>query len=234
MWGGEAVQGKNILVIEDDAKIRRLLKLYLEKEGYDVVEAQNGEEGMEAFQKYDPCFVITDLMMPKLSGEDLCKWIRSEQKSDIPLIMLTAKVAEGERIEGLQMGADDYITKPFSPQEVVTRVNTVLRRTANRCSKISFKGLTIKPVRGEVKYNGALISLTQHEFKLLYFFMRHPNQILSREQILGELYPTEEKSVIDRTVDVHVGKLREKIETPHEGACFFETIRGMGYRFVAY
>ncbi|MGG1660793.1 response regulator transcription factor [Brevibacillus sp. NRS-1366] len=228
------MDGKNILIIEDDPKIRRLLKLYLEREGYEVVEAENGEEGMEAFQMFDPCFVITDLMMPKLSGEAFCKWIRGELKSDIPLIMLTAKITEAERIEGLKMGADDYITKPFSPQEVVTRVNTVLRRTANRCSKISYKGLTIKPLRKEVKYNGAMIPLTQHEFKLLYFFMRHPNQILSREQILGELYPNEEKAVIDRTVDVHMGKLREKLESTNDAPCFFETIRGMGYRFVAY
>jgi DNA-binding response OmpR family regulator len=148
--------------------------------------------------------------------------------------MLTAKITEAERIEGLQMGADDYITKPFSPQEVVVRVNTVLRRTENRCSKISYRGLTIKPLRREVKYNGTVIPLTQHEYKLLYFFMRHPNQILSREQILNGLYPNEEKSVIDRTVDVHIGKLREKIETSSEVPHFFETIRGVGYRFVAY
>lgn len=224
--------GKNILIVEDEPKIRKLLKLYLEKEGYEVLEAANGEEGKEAFLKFDPCFVITDLMMPKLSGEELCQWIRQELRSDIPLIMLTAKVTEKERIEGLQMGADDYITKPFSPHEVVIRVNTVLRRTLNRCSKISYRGLTIKPLRGEVKYNGEIIPLTAHEFKLLYYFMRHPNQILTREQILGELYPNEEKSVIDRTVDVHVGKLREKIESSNEAPCFFETIRGMGYRFV--
>jgi DNA-binding response OmpR family regulator len=224
----------NILIVEDDLKIRKLLKLYLEKEGYAVAEAGNGEEAKEIFQKVDPCFVITDLMMPKISGEELCKWIRVELKSDIPLIMLTAKVTETERIEGLEMGADDYIIKPFSPQEVVTRVNTVLRRTDNRCSKITFKGLTIRPARGEVRYNGAVISLTQHEFKLLHFLMRNPNQILSREQILAELYPNEEKNVIDRTVDVHMGKLRGKIETSSDVPCFFETIRGMGYRFAAY
>jgi len=228
------MQKKHILVVEDDLKIRKLLKLYLEKEGYDVLEADNGEAGKEAFQKFDPCFVITDLMMPKLGGEELCRWIRTELKSDIPLIMLTAKITEKERIEGLQMGADDYIIKPFSPQEVVARVNTILRRTANRCNKISFRGLTIKPSHNEVKYNGIFISLTQHEFKLLHFLMKHPNQILSREQILGELYPNEEKSVIDRTVDVHMGKLREKVETANKTPCFFETIRGMGYRFAAY
>ncbi|MEK8127671.1 response regulator transcription factor [Paenibacillus filicis] len=225
---------RNILIVEDDSKIRKLLKLYLERDGYDVLEAENGEEAREIFLNFDPCFVITDLMMPKLSGEDLCRWIRLELKSDIPLIMLTAKITEAERIEGLEMGADDYIIKPFSPQEVVTRVNTVLRRASNRCSKISYKGLTIKPSYGEVSYHGTAISLTQHEFKLLYFLMRHPNQILSREQILGELYPNEEKSVIDRTVDVHVGKLRDKIETSCEAPRYFETVRGMGYRFVTH
>ncbi len=228
------MKGKTILIVEDDAKIRQLLKIYLEKEGYEILEAADGSEGMKLFEKLDPCFVIMDLMLPHKSGEELCQWIRSDMKSDIPIIMLTAKVDESDRIQGLQMGADDYITKPFSPQEVVARVETVLRRTANRCSKISYKGLTLKPLRGEVKFNGELIPLTMHEFKLLYFLMRHPNQILTREQILQELYPNEERSVIDRTVDVHVSKLREKIEAMEGAPRFIETIRGMGYRFDAY
>ncbi|MDQ0090417.1 DNA-binding response OmpR family regulator [Paenibacillus anaericanus] len=225
---------KDILIVEDDMKIRKLLRIYLEKEGYGVLEAQNGEEARAIFQQDEPCFVITDLMMPKFSGEQLCKWIRHELKSDIPIIMLTAKITESERIAGLQMGADDYIIKPFSPQEVVVRVNTVLKRMANRCSKISYSGLTIKTLSGEVKYKGVDIALTQHEFRLLHFFMKHPNQILSREQILNELYPNDERSVIDRTVDVHVGKLREKIEASCQAPTFFQTVRGMGYRFVAY
>jgi len=225
---------KSILIVEDDMKIRRLLKIYLEKEGYEVLEASNGEEAKELFRKMDPCFVITDLMMPKICGEELCSWIRSDMKSDVPLIMLTAKITEAERIKGLEMGADDYIIKPFSPQEVVARVKTILRRTENRCNKVTYQGLTIKPNRGEVTFYGDFIQLTQHEFKLLYFLMRHPNQILSREQILGELYPNEERSVIDRTVDVHMGKLREKIKATDGEQHFFETIRGRGYRFVAY
>ncbi|GIP32524.1 response regulator transcription factor [Paenibacillus sp. J2TS4] len=228
------MKGKTILIVEDDAKIRQLLKIYLEKEGYEVLEAADGSEGMQLFEQLDPCFVIMDLMIPHKSGEELCQWIRSEMKSDIPVIMLTAKVDEADRIQGLQMGADDYITKPFSPQEVVVRVETVLRRTANRCSKISYRGLTLKPLRGEVKLNGELIALTIHEFKLLYFLMRHPNQILTRDQILQELYPNVERSVIDRTVDVHISKLREKIEAIEGAPRFIETIRGMGYRFDAF
>lgn len=228
------LKGKTILIVEDDPNIRRLIKICLENEGYEVLEAGDGEEGMNVFSKYDPCFVILDLMLPKKSGEELCKWMRCDLKSDVPIIMLTAKVSEQEKIQGLQMGADDYITKPFSLNELIARVETVLRRTAHRCSKISYRGLTIKPLRGEVKYNGKSISLTQHKFKLLYFFMRHPNQILTRKQILEELYPHDEKIVLERTVDVHVSKLREKIETDESVPNFIETIRGMGYRFVAF
>ncbi|MFC4600273.1 response regulator transcription factor [Cohnella hongkongensis] len=228
------MKGKTILIVEDDPKIRQLLKIYLEKEGYEIMLAADGLEGMDVFEKLDPCFVIMDLMLPYKSGEELCQWIRSDMKSDTPIVMLTAKVSEEERIRGLRLGADDYVTKPFSPREVVARVETVLRRTANRCSKISYKGLTIKPLRGEVKFNGEPVFLTMHEFKLLYFLMRHPNQILTREQILQELYPKEERAVIDRTVDVHISKLREKIEALQGAPRFIETIRGMGYRFDAY
>lgn len=199
-----------------------------------MLEAADGREGMCLFEQQDPCFVIMDLMLPYTSGESLCQWIRSEMKSDVPVIMLTAKVDETARIQGLQMGADDYITKPFSPQEVIARVETVLRRTSNRCSKISYRGLTLKPHRREVKLNGERIALTMHEFKLLYFMMRHPNQILTRDQILYELYPNEERSVIDRTVDVHISKLRDKIEAVEGAPRFIQTIRGMGYRFDAY
>jgi len=127
------------------------------------------------------------------------------------------------------------VTKPFSPQELVVRVETVLRRTAHRCSKISYKGLTVKPIRGEAKYNGGLISLTQHEFRLLHYLMKHPNQIVTREQILEELYPNDEKFVIERTVDVHVSKLRDKLKKIEGGTPeFIETVRGMGYLFVAF
>lgn len=133
------LRGKTILVVEDDRKIRNLIKIYLEKSGFEVIEAADGEEGQNKFEQLDPCFVIMDLMMPKQSGEALCQRIRSEWKSDVPIIMLTAKVDEQERINGLKLGADDYVTKPFSPQELVVRVETVLRRTTNRCSKGSYQ-----------------------------------------------------------------------------------------------
>ncbi|KJR46747.1 Phosphate regulon transcriptional regulatory protein PhoB (SphR) [Desulfosporosinus sp. I2] len=226
-------KGKSVLIVEDDAKIRQLVKVYLEREGYEALEAENGEDALGKFKQFDPCFVILDLMLPRLSGEEVCTTIRTDLKSNVPIIMLTAKVEEIERIQGLRMGADDYVTKPFSPQELVTRVEAVLRRTAQRCSKITYRGLTLKPLRGEIHYKGEPIVVTHHEFRLMYFLMRHPNQILTREQIVEELYPNQEKIVTERTVDVHIGKLREKLNYDGDSE-IIETIRGMGYRFVAF
>lgn len=225
-------RGKTILIVEDEQPILDLMKHYLENAGFEVWGVTNGEEARRMFEERDPCFIILDLMLPGESGESICRWIRVEKKSDVPLIMVTAKVSERERIHGLSIGADDYMTKPFSPKELVARVETVLRRTENRCSKISYHGITIKPMKRQVKVAGRLIDLTNHEFELLYFLMRHPNQILSRGQILDTLYPNQEKVVIERTVDVHIGKLREKIGKEKEHV--IETVRGVGYKFVAY
>lgn len=225
-------KGKTILIVEDEANILNLMKLYLEAAGYEVWGVADGEQARIVFEKNDPCFVILDLMLPGENGESICRWIRNEKKSDVPLIMVTAKVSESERIYGLQIGADDYVTKPFSPKELVARVETVLRRTANRCTKISYHGITLKPLKREVKVVGQLVDLTNHEFELLYYLMTNPNQILSREQILNKLYPNQEKIVIDRTVDVHIGKLREKLGSDKEHV--IETIRGVGYKFAAY
>lgn len=225
-------KGKTILIVEDEQPILDLMKHYLQNAGYEVWGVTDGEEARQMFEERDPCFVILDLMLPGESGESICRWIRVEKKSDVPLIMVTAKVSEQERIHGLSIGADDYITKPFSPKELVARVETVLRRTENRCSKLSFHGITLKPIKHEIKVNGTLIDLTNHEFELLYFLMRHPNQILSREQILDTLYPNQEKVVIERTVDVHIGKLREKLGSEKDHV--IETVRGVGYKFVAY
>ncbi|WP_054949267.1 response regulator [Numidum massiliense] len=226
--------GKSILVVEDDAKIRELIKVYLEQAGFEVIEAGDGREAKQLFQREDPCFVIIDLMLPETSGESVCEWIRTELKSDVPLMMVTAKVAEQDRVRGLQMGADDYMTKPFSPRELVARVETVLRRTAHRCNKLTYRGIVLKPQKREVKFHGHPVALTPHEFQLLHFFMRHPNQILTRSQLLDELYPHDDKVVSERTIDVHIGKVREKLGRIEAEVELIETVRGMGYRFVAY
>jgi DNA-binding response OmpR family regulator len=224
------VQNKSILVVEDDAKIRKLIKIFLEKEGYEVIEAGDGEEGKRLFKEYDPCFAILDLMLPEIQGEELCKWIREDEKSDIGIILVTAKTSENDRISGLKTGADDYVTKPFSPTELVTRVETVLRRTSNRCQKLSRNGLTLKPQKGEVTYKGNPVELTAFEFRILQLLMTHPGQVISRQQILDSLYEWQEKVVSERTIDVHIRHLRQKLQ---EGTSlnFIETVRGMGYKF---
>jgi DNA-binding response OmpR family regulator len=224
------VQNKSILVVEDDAKIRKLIRIFLEKEGYEVFEAEDGEEGKRLFKECDPCFAILDLMLPKIGGGELCTWIREEEKSEIGIIMVTAKTSETDRITGLKTGADDYVTKPFSPSELVTRVETVLRRTSDRCQKLSRNGLILKAKKGEVSYKGRLIELTAFEFRILHLLMKHPGQIISRQQILDTLYELHEKVVSERTIDVHIRHLRQKLQ-----ACtnmsFIETVRGMGYKF---
>ena len=225
--------GKSVLVVEDDAKIRNLVRIYLEKEGYEVIEAKDGYEAKEKIEILDPCILILDLMLPGISGEEICTWVREDLKSLMPIIMLTAKVTEKDRIKGFKLGADDYVVKPFSPAELMVRIEAVLRRTASRCGKLTFTGFSIKPAKGEVLINGEQINLTQFEFKLLHTFMQHANQILSREQILLYIYENNEKTVSDRTIDVHIKHLREKIKekTPKD---YIQTVRGMGYKFVGH
>lgn len=224
--------GKTVLVVEDDPKIRQLLKIYLAKEGYEVTEAVDGLEAKEKIEALDPCILILDLMLPKINGEEISRWVREDIKSMMPIIMLTAKVSEKDRIHGFKLGADDYVVKPFSPAELMVRVEAVLRRTASRCGKLSFTGFTIKPAKGEAWINDEQLELTHFEFKLLHTFMQNPDQVLSREQILMAIYEKNEKSVSDRTIDVHIKHLREKIKekTPKD---YIQTVRGMGYKFVA-
>lgn len=221
-----------ILIIEDDPMISHLISVYMHKAGYEVYTAADGEEGMHACTQYSPCLVILDLMLPKVSGEQICQWIRQHWKDEMAVIMLTAKVHEQERIAGLRMGADDYLTKPFSPEELVARVESVLRRTGQFCQKITHRGLTIKPRKGEVLLGSSMLQLTNSEFILLYYFMRNPNQIVTREQLLQQLYPLDEKEVSDRTIDVHIRNLREKIEEDPTRPTWIKTVRGMGYKFV--
>lgn len=223
--------GKTVLVVEDDPKIRQLVKIYLTQEGYEVSEAANGLEAKEKIEHLDPCILILDLMLPEISGEDILRWVRRELKSMMPIIILSAKVSEKNRIHGFKLGADDYVVKPFSPAELMVRIEAVLRRTASRCGKLSFTGFTIKPAKGEAWINDEQLELTHFEFKLLHNFMQHSDHILSREQILTYIYEKNEKAVSDRTIDVHIKNLREKIKekTPKE---YIQTIRGMGYKFV--
>ncbi|MBS4190019.1 response regulator transcription factor [Bacillus sp. FJAT-49705] len=227
----EKLRGKTVLIVEDEERIRRLIKMALTKIGFEVLEAADGFEAKEQYLKYDPCFIILDIMLPGINGKEICSWLRQDLKSNVPIIMLSAIHTEKDKVEGLKLGADDYMAKPFSLDELTARVETVLRRTANRCSKISYRGLTLKPIVGMAKFEDAVLDLTLFEYKLLYQFMTHPDQVFSREQLITLVYKNEEKLINERTVDVHIKNLREKIAQYSEYP-FIQTVRGIGYKFT--
>lgn len=224
---------QTILVVDDEQMIRELIRIYLEKAGFDVVEAADGEKAKEVFLSSHPCLIILDLMLPKLSGEEFCKWVREEGHNEVSIIMLSAKNRTDDKINGLKIGADGYLSKPFEPEELVAHVEAVLRRTGNFCQKIDYGGLCIKPRKGEVWLFDNLLSLTKHEFQLLYHFMENPNVVISRENLIHQLYPYADKTVLDRTIDAHIKKLRRKVEDDPASPERIQTVRGMGYKFVA-
>lgn len=222
---------QTILVVEDDRLIRELVKVYLEKENYEVVEAKDGEEAKTLFLKHHPCLIILDLMLPKVTGEEFCKWVRNQKHHEVSVIMLSAKARIDDKIAGLKMGADSYVTKPFDPDELVAQVEAVLRRTGHFCQKIAIDGLCIMPRKGEILLYDEKVELTKHEFNLLYYLMQSPNQVFSREQLVRQIYPYDEQTVMERTIDAHVKKLREKIEDIPSRPSRVLTVRGMGYKF---
>lgn len=223
---------QTIMVVEDDKMIRELITIYVEKAGYDVIEAADGEEAKQAFLTYHPCLILLDLMLPKMSGEAFCTWVREQERNEVSIIMVSAKARTNDKINGLKMGADDYLTKPFEPEELVAHVEAVLRRTGQFCQKIAYGGLCIKPRKGEVLLFDKQLYLTKHEFNLLYYFMGNPNVVLSREDLINQLYPYADKTILDRTIDAHIKKLREKIEDKPSYPKRVLTVRGMGYKFV--
>lgn len=221
------------LIVEDEPKIVELLKLYLEREGYQVITAEDGQKGLGLFQREKPDIIILDLMLPIIDGIEVCKTIR--KTSRVPIIILTARGEEIDRIIGLELGADDYITKPFSPREVIARVNAVLRRTAKTepaSEVINVGGLRIDLSQYEVKYKDRDVKLTPTEFKLLCVMAQHPGRVFTRLQLLdtaiGDVYEGYE-----RTIDVHIKNLRQKLRFQEEGnGADVITIRGVGYKLV--
>jgi DNA-binding response OmpR family regulator len=223
-----------ILIVEDDKKTASLISLYLEREGFRTLTAHDGEEALEMARRQKPSFVILDLMLPRVDGWEVCRKLR--QSSDIPILILTARGEEVDRISGLTLCADDYVVKPFSPRELVARVKAIFRR--GRLAReegervLSFEDLAIDPGRHKVTLTGRPISLTPHEFKLLETFMASPGRVFSREELVNRLYPRQEAMVIDRVVDVHIGKLRQKIEKDPSNPRYILTVRGIGYQFA--
>jgi DNA-binding response OmpR family regulator len=228
------VNPKNILVVEDEASIAEVVSLYLKRAGYSVQIAADGRKAMNIFERQMPDFVILDLMLPEVDGLTLTRWLRD--RSDVPIIMLTARREEIDRIAGLDLGADDYVVKPFSPQELVSRVRAVMRRLGRDQAEaeserpLSFENLIIDPLGRSVMVRGANVELTAKEFDMLHLLARHPKQVFTREQLLERVWGGAQY-IDPGTVTVHVRRLREKIEDDPSKPARLLTVWGVGYKF---
>jgi two-component system response regulator BaeR len=219
-----------ILIVEDEEKIAGLLRDYLETVGgYRTHWVGRGDEAEQAFDATGPDLVLLDLMLPGLSGLDVCKAIRA--KSEVPIIMVTALIEEIDRLLGLELGADDYICKPFSPREVVARVKAVLRRSARSGDAHAHTGLEVDAGRRAASINGTLLKLSPVEFALLAHLAAHPGRVFSRDQLMDSIY-SDYRVVSDRTVDTHVKNLRRKIADASPGVELIESVYGVGYRLA--
>jgi DNA-binding response OmpR family regulator len=221
-----------VLVVDDEPTIREIVVKYLARDGYRTLEAADGDRARELVEAEKPDLVVLDLMLPGTDGLELCRWIRSD--SHLPVIMLTARGDESDRIIGLELGADDYVTKPFSPRELAARVRTVLRRSepaGTREERLAFDGLVIDAGTHEVTKKGKPLRLTAREFGLLWFLASHPGRVFSREQLMRRVWGY--SAALDTgTVTVHVRRLREKIEDEPSQPRHLETVWGVGYRFT--
>jgi DNA-binding response OmpR family regulator len=225
---------KRILVVDDEPKIVEVVEAYLKKEGFDVLTAMDGEKALSLFKNEAIHLIVLDLMLPKMSGQEVCNRIRAV--SDIPIIMLTAKSEEDDKIEGLAIGADDYLTKPFSVRELVGRVRALIRRSYKDSSPLAdyliFNDgdLEVDINKMKIKKGGQYVSLTTNEFKILLALLTNPGQIFSREQLLQKAFGLDYEG-FDRTIDSHIKNLRHKIEDNHKEPKYIVTVYGMGYKF---
>ena len=225
-----------ILVVEDEPDIRKLVQYNLVQERYKVIEAEDSEQALKLLQRAKPNLIILDLMLPGMSGMELCKLLRDRQDTaHLPILMLTAKAGEADKVIGLEMGADDYLAKPFSPREMVARVRAILRRAESAAAADSPPSYEKGPLRidfttYEVFARGKIIKLTLKEFELLRFLAQNPNRVLSRDQLLDRVWGGE-TYVTPRTVDVHIRRLRKAIEKDDSHPKWILTLRGVGYKF---
>lgn len=224
-----------ILVVEDEKEIGELVKDYLEKEGFQVVLALDGKEGLYLFHEKKPTLIVLDIMLPEMDGIEVCRMIRTE--SNIPVIMMTAKKSETDKIIGLGIGADDYVTKPFSPGELVARIKAQLRRYKHFSNPAENQSHTLKVDQLEIDlkgYNvyvaGKKVNVSAKEFQLLHFLATHPGQVFSREQLFNQIWGFESYGDLN-TVTVYIRKIREKIEPDPSNPTFIKTVWGIGYKF---
>ena len=225
-----------ILVVDDEASVVEVVTLYLKREGFRVRQARTGREALHSLAERKPALVVLDLMLPEVDGLEILRQLRADRTGGIPVIMLTARGQEVDRVYGLEMGADDYLTKPFSPIELVARVKAVLRRVRGVAggqreeARLSYGELEIDPVTHTLTVRGGPVELTATEFNLLWFMMSHPRQVFSRTQLLEKVWGFSDY-VDPSTVTVHIRRLREKIERDPAGPQYLVTIWGVGYKF---
>jgi len=229
-----AFKGTRVLLVEDEPALADTVAYALRREGIDVTVARDGEQALERFRAEKPSLVLLDLMLPRLSGLDVCRLIRSE--STVPIVMLTAKDAEADKVAGLELGADDYVTKPFSMRELVSRVRAHLRRAGMTVPEEVTKPLSggrvdLDPERHEARVDGELVSLTPKEFQLLETFLTARGRLLTRDFLIGEVWGPDYVGDT-KTLDVHVKRLRQKIEADPHRPRHLLTVRGLGYKFV--
>ena len=227
--------GQTILVVEDDASVSQLIRLYLAQDGHQVITAMDGTEGLRLARERRPSLVVLDLMLPGIDGTEICSILRRE--SNVPIVMVTARVDEEDRLTGLDLGADDYITKPFSPRELAARVRAVLRRTTRddeaavgEQETIEIGGVVVDMMARRVMVDGNELQLTPTEFRLLTYFMRSAGRTVSREQIIEAVFGYDFDG-FDRTVDTHISNLRRKLDAASDGGRPIKTVYGVGYRF---
>lgn len=225
-----------ILIVDDEEHIRELVRLYLEKEGFATMTAADGNDAVEKVKKYKPVLIILDIMLPKMDGWNVCREVRKFTKT--PIIMLTAKNEEFDKVLGLELGADDYLTKPFSPRELVARVKAILRRAVSEeltagNEVVEYSCLQINQSSREARVGGRIIALTPKEFDLLWFLAKHPGKVFTREQLLSAVWGYDYDGDL-RTVDTHIKRLRKKIAREDANiARQVKTIWGVGYKFEA-
>ena len=228
------MENYKILVVDDDRKTVELIRLYLEREGYIVITAYDGRQALELIRQRKPDLVVLDLMLPVVSGLDICRILALETR--IPIVMLTAKTTEEDILLGLDLGADDYVTKPFSPRQLVARVRSVLRRaydtTVRPQGYLTFGNLQVDPVRHEVRIDGEPLPLTPREFKMLETLAREPGRAFTRLELLERVFGYDYKG-LERTVDAHIMNLRKKLMCNQNGEEYIQTVYGIGYKFAS-
>lgn len=224
---------RTVLIVEDDPNTANLVATYLQREGFATLIENDGQLGLQAAKALQPDLLILDLMLPNIDGLEICRRLRAE--SQVPILMLTAREEEIDRVLGFSLGADDYVVKPFSPRELVERVKAILRRVQSEpvssATILRHGGLQLDPEKHKVTRAGQAVNLTSSEYKLLYTLLASPGRVFSRGELLRHFYDHEE-AVVDRVIDVHINKLRQKIEDDPSRPLYIETVRGFGYRFA--